>query len=213
MQTGIKRHIQPREGTAHQRILAELRLQGWSLVDGFLPAALVDQLAYEVVDLWQDGSFRPAGVGHGRTRRIKAEVRTDQVQWIDPARCTGSQQLYLNALEELRQALNRSLYLGLLEFEGHLTLYPPGSFYRKHLDQFIGVRQRVLTAILYLNKTWNARDGGQLRLYTDTSDESQYTDILPLGGRLVVFLSARFFHEVLPARRNRLSITGWFRTR
>ena len=33
---------------------------------------------------------------------------------------------------------------------------------------------------------------------------------MPEGGTLVCFLSDRFHHEVLPARRERLSITGWF---
>ena len=35
-------------------------------------------------------------------------------------------------------------------------------------------------------------------------------DVLPQGGRLVAFLSDRFEHEVLPARRDRLSFTGWY---
>jgi len=29
----------------------------------------------------------------------------------------------------------------------------------------------------------------------------------------VIFLSARFAHEVLPAKRERLSIAGWFKSR
>jgi SM-20-related protein len=37
--------------------------------------------------------------------------------------------------------------------------------------------------------------------------------VLPQGGRLVAFLSDRFEHEVLPARRERMSFTGWFRRR
>ena len=40
-----------------------------------------------------------------------------------------------------------------------------------------------------------------------------YRDVLPEGGTLVCFLSQRFWHEVLPARRERLSLTGWFRGR
>jgi len=52
-----------------------------------------------------------------------------------------------------------------------------------------------------------------LRIYTDPDDPQYGEDILPLGGTLVTFLSARFLHEVLPARRSRMSITGWFRTR
>jgi SM-20-related protein len=30
---------------------------------------------------------------------------------------------------------------------------------------------------------------------------------------LVTFLSARFIHEVLPARRERYSLTGWLKRR
>jgi SM-20-related protein len=38
-------------------------------------------------------------------------------------------------------------------------------------------------------------------------------DVLPQGGRLLTFLSERFEHEVLPAHRERISLTGWFRRR
>jgi SM-20-related protein len=34
-------------------------------------------------------------------------------------------------------------------------------------------------------------------------------DILPLAGRLVCFRSDQIEHEVLPATRERLSLTGW----
>ena len=38
-------------------------------------------------------------------------------------------------------------------------------------------------------------------------------DVLPVGGCLVVFLSGEIPHEVMPATRDRLSLTGWFRRR
>ena len=38
-------------------------------------------------------------------------------------------------------------------------------------------------------------------------------DVVPSGGSLVVFLSGEVPHEVLPATRERLSLTGWFRRR
>jgi SM-20-related protein len=34
--------------------------------------------------------------------------------------------------------------------------------------------------------------------------------VSPCAPTLVAFLSERFEHEVLPARRERLSLTGWF---
>jgi SM-20-related protein len=43
-------------------------------------------------------------------------------------------------------------------------------------------------------------------------DERVY-DVAPQAGTLMVFMSAQWPHEVLPATRDRLSITGWFRRR
>ena len=53
--------------------------------------------------------------------------------------------------------------------------------------------------MLYLNEGWGQTDGGTLRLCTEGNREDIYQDIEPLAGRLVTFLSGRFFHEVLPA--------------
>ena len=38
----------------------------------------------------------------------------------------------------MKQRLNRALFLGLFEFEGHFALYPEGAFYRTHYDSFRG---------------------------------------------------------------------------
>ncbi len=48
---------------------------------------------------------------------------------------------------------------------------------------------------------------------TDYRREGGARDVAPIGGRLVIFRSDQFEHEVLPARRERLSFTGWFRRR
>jgi SM-20-related protein len=49
-----------------------------------------------------------------------------------------------------------------------------------------------------------------LRMYL--KDGVEY-DVVPTGGCLVVFLSGEVPHEVMPATRERLSLTGWFRRR
>ena len=49
-----------------------------------------------------------------------------------------------------------------------------------------------------------------MRLYLD---EQNSLDVQPMAGRLVLFRSAQLFHEVLPAQRERLSLTGWLRRR
>ena len=100
--------------------------------------------------------------------------------------------------------------LGLFSFEGHYAIYPPGGGYARHKDRFRDDDARVLSCVAYLNDEWRACDGGALRIHRDAAPP---LDVLPRGGTLVAFLSERFDHEVLPAARERCSVTGWFRRR
>jgi SM-20-related protein len=113
-------------------------------------------------------------------------------------------------MDDLRRAFNQCLLLGLEEFESHYAVYPPGAGYVRHLDRLRDDDARVLSAVLYLNEDWREADGGALRLYLA---DGTHRDMLPCAGRLVLFLSAEFEHEVLPATRERASIAGWFRQR
>lgn len=187
--------------------------RGWCVADDFLAPIRVAELRECLWANWEAGEFRPAGIGRGENWELKPEVRTDRVCWLQPEQAPPAIRFYLDRMEQLRAEVNRSLFLGLFDFEAHMAVYPPGTYYRKHLDQFAGVGTRTLSAILYLNEAWQPEDGGQLRLYTDPDDAKVYQQIEPLGGRLVLFLSARFLHEVMPARRERIGLTGWFRTR
>ena len=191
-------------------IINGLALNGWSVMTDFLPQETVTQLASETLRFRQDSSLRTAGIGKGQERTVNAGIRGDFILWLEQPDLTGAQRDYLAGLEELRMAANASLQLGLFEFESHLAVYPPGAFYHKHIDRFQNDSQRVLSCILYLNADWNETDGGQLRLYLD--DET-HMDVLPQAGTLVSFLSERFWHEVLPATRERMSVTGWFKSR
>ena len=188
----------------------ELAESGWSVIPSFLPPDTVSGLADEARALRREDAFRHAHVGRGDGRQLRTEIRTDQVLWLDETDATPLQRDYFARMEALRQDINRHLYLGLFALEAHLALYPAGAFYKRHLDAFAGGADRVLSAILYLNPAWSAADGGQLRLYLDAAAGETHVDILPLGGALVLFLADRFEHEVLPARRERLSVTGWF---
>ncbi len=198
---------------SHARIAEGLYTTGWHVERQFVDPVLLRELRAESLARWEAGSFRHARVGTGAEKRLQTEVRRDQVCWLDETDLTPAQSVWWNEIELLRRAVNEALFLGLFSYEGHLTVYPPGAFYRKHLDNFRGARHRRVTAILYLNDGWKREDGGQLRLYLDESGDGPFVDIEPLGGTLVTFLSERFYHEVLPATRERLSMTGWFRTR
>jgi SM-20-related protein len=184
--------------------------RGWAVEASFLPSNEVNELGVECTTLWERGEFRRASVGRGPSLRLDPAVRNDWVRWVDPTRPTPAQKRYLNRMEALRLALNQALYLGLLHFEAHLSLYPRGSYYRAHLDRFKDAPHRALSCVLYLNDTWRPGDGGQLRLYVGGDKTGAYEDILPHGGTLVLFFSERFYHEVLPPARERFSITGWF---
>ena len=50
-------------------------------------------------------------------------------------------------------------------------------------------------------------------LYPVRDGREEQVSVLPAPGLMVLFDSQRLEHEVLPARRSRLSITGWFKTR
>src|SRR5690606_33675317 len=98
----------------------------------------------------------------------------------------------------------------LFSFESHFAHYGTGDFYKKHLDAFKGETNRVLSLVYYLNPGWLPEDGGELKLYL-SEDEGRTINVTPAFGTLVVFLSEDFPHEVLPAKRDRYSIAGWFR--
>ncbi|MBI5040819.1 MAG: 2OG-Fe(II) oxygenase [Gammaproteobacteria bacterium] len=195
------------------RIAGELATVGWSVCADFLPPEQIAALAGELRARWVQGEFHQAGVGSGANPHLRQDIRNDRVYWLDDAAQTAAQSPYFIALESLRLALNRQLFLGLFSFEGHMAAYPPGSFYARHLDQFQGVAHRKVSVVLYLNNDWQADDGGQLRLYLQENNAEKYIDVLPCGGTLACFLSDRFYHEVLSATRERLSVTGWFRVR
>jgi SM-20-related protein len=144
---------------------------------------------------------------------LSAQTRGDEILWLDQGHALPSQQRYLVLLEDLRQALNQGLFLGLCGQETLAARYPPGSFYRRHVDGFQKGNLRVLTVILYLNRRWQVDDGGALRLYLDARRDGEFIDLLPEAGRLVAFLSECFHHEVLETRRVRWSITSWFSRR
>lgn len=182
------------------------------IIDNFVDEEFRSALLAEQIELVKQGEFRHAAVGKGGQKQIRTEIRSDEVFWMDPDDLTILQKAFWNKLEEIQKVLNQRCFLGLRSFEGHFARYPIGSFYKKHLDQFHAVPHRVVTVILYLNETWTAEDEGALRMYFPQDDGSELTqDVLPVGGRLVVFLSGEIPHEVLPTKKERISITGWLK--
>ena len=160
-------------------------------------------------ELGAQGALRPARIGRGANERYADDIRGDSIAWLE-APVDDAEHELVRRFEALRVELNQELMAGLVDFEGHFARYPAGARYTRHIDRLAGSDVRVLSAVLYLNEEWKDEDGGQLRLHLRDGGSR---DVAPLGGRLVVFRSEQFEHEVLPSRRERTSFTGWFRRR
>ncbi|MBE9608012.1 2OG-Fe(II) oxygenase [Chitinilyticum piscinae] len=181
--------------------------EGWAEARGFLSPGEVARLAGISQARRQD--FHRASIGRAAGQNVRDDIRRDAVLWIDNQ--DPELGFVMQRFADYQQQLNRELYLGLNELELHFAAYPAGGFYQRHLDQHRQQDTRVVTVVLYLNPPdWQSDDGGQLRLYLD---DGSHHDVQPAGGTLVTFLSNRFEHEVIPARRERLSLTGWYRRR
>jgi SM-20-related protein len=187
----------------------ELSTAGVYVQDHYLDAPQVQALLSCLEARREQGAFQAARVGKALTLRRDAGVRGDFTCWLQEPLFAAEREL-LDRLEQLRLALNRDLYLGLFDLELHYAWYPPGAGYERHVDQSLGDSTRQLSLVLYLNDTWSAAAGGELRIF---DNDGSFRDFAPQGGRLVCFRTPQREHSVLPASRDRFSLSGWFRTR
>lgn len=181
--------------------------QGYCVLDDALPATLVEALLLHFDDL-RDHAFKAAGIGRQQDFQLAETIRSDHIHWLSAdADATGD---FLQWMDSLRIGMNRRLFMGLFDYESHFAYYPVGGFYKKHLDAFKGKSNRVLSTVFYLNPAWQSQYGGELIIYAEDG-EQLLERVVPSAGRLVIFLSEKFPHEVLPASCERKSIAGWFR--
>lgn len=190
-------------------ISADLRASGISIQDRFACAAEILALRECARVHEARGDFAPARVGAEGMEQRRDHIRGDFTCWLGEPLLPPERSL-LERMEALRAQLNRQAFLGLFELELHYARYPAGAAYSRHVDQPVGSTQRQLSLVLYLNPGWQSADGGVLRIH---HAEEGYLDVEPIAGRLVCFLTPGREHEVLQARCERLSISGWFRGR
>lgn len=187
-----------------EALTLNLEAQGFVVLPEELPpdvaCSLVDYTATVKAD-----DFHAAAVGRGPQEQRNHFVRRDLIHWLDERNPALAP--WRAWTESLRVYLNRQLYLGLLSFESHLAHYRPGDFYRTHVDAFRGEANRVVSLVCYLNEDWTEGDGGELVLYSQRGP----VVVKPIHRTVVLFLSEEMPHEVRPARRDRFSVTGWFR--
>lgn len=191
--------------TVFDSIADDLAEHGYAVADQFLRQPEVDAILS--LDHFKNGreQFKKAGIGKQHDLQINEAIRGDYIHWLDKTSVPQPAKIYLDRLNNLIEFLNQALFLSLKDYEVHMTVYPPGSYYKRHLDQFRKDDHRKLSVICYLNHDWQEEHGGQLCMYLPDGTRN----FPPTAGRLVCFRSDQIEHEVLPATRERLSLTGW----
>lgn len=181
----------------------------YGVTDDFFTPEEVNALVVILRQRHEAGIFKTAGIGQKSERRVQEKVRGDHILWLDENSVDAYEQAFFLKINTFITYLNQTCYLGLQSFEFHYALYPINTFYKRHFDRFLHDSGRKMSVICYLNVDWQATDGGELVIHLPNAEPVK---IAPLGGRLVCFEADKIEHEVLPALRERLSLTGWLRT-
>lgn len=184
--------------------------QGFHLVDDFLDQNSANALRTTAQQLAKSHQYQNAKIGGHGQASSNPDIRRDQLHWLDERSDNPAIASYFQAIKSISNTLNQQLFLGLMDFETHFALYPPGAFYKKHIDQFNNKQDRRISCVYYLNKDWQDEFGGQLRLYDH--DDNLLASVMPTANRLICFLSD-LPHEVCETRQIRLSIAGWMKRR
>ncbi len=190
---------------------------GYGVFTGMIDPGLQEDLCRVAETLREEDTLEAARIGSLLTVERRPEIRSDRILWLTrgdmPQPTQATTDTWLDLMQEVMDALKPQLLLPLDHYEGHIACYPPGGFYKPHLDQHQDTRARQITLIIYLNRDWKPEHGGRLRLFTSPAEgiHGPHLDVDPVAGTVVCFRSADFWHEVLPATTDRFSLTGWFR--
>ena len=203
-----------KENPLFEGIISDLLEKKYCVVDNFFSVGETSILRTGLLTKFEDNKFKKAAIGNHFNEIIIKSVRGDYILWMDEKVEDTATQLFFRNITALSDYLNKTCFLGILHKEFHYALYPEGAFYKRHLDTFLNDARRKLSIVCYLNEPdWEAADGGELAIYLNEDGKEKAMIIYPILGRMVIFESQELEHEVMSARRNRMSITGWLKTR
>jgi SM-20-related protein len=177
------------------------------IAENFLSNLLAGNLKDNLYKLLANKQFQPAGTGNEKIVLHDKLYRSDLIYWLDRKHNDPFENEFFDLIDEFVAYLNSTCYTGITGYEFHYALYPEGSFYKKHLDQFRSNPSRQYSMITYLNTEWSEGDGGELRIHH--AERTQ--NISPVSGKSIFFKSSELEHEVLLTNKVRLSITGWLK--
>tara|TARA_R110000744_G_scaffold371817_1_gene483064 strand:+ start:1174 stop:1875 length:702 start_codon:yes stop_codon:yes gene_type:complete len=192
-------------------ISGDIATQGWSWQPDFLPDALAAALRAEIFARDAERELTMAGIGREDAFQLDRSVRLTRISWMDGS--SAAQRAFFDWTEQLRQSLNRTLLIGLFDFEACFAVYPEGGFYDRHLDSFEGARNRVMSLVVYLNEDWTNAKGGALVIWPERASETDApaARLLPLGSGVAFMLSETVPHAVEVTHARRYAIAGWWR--
>lgn len=189
------------------RLIDSYILNKVGIDNNLISPALSAGLHQNIIRLQKDERMMAAGIGNEKLKDSAQEMRGDTIHWLDKKHDNAYEQEYLKLVEDLIGYLNSTCYTGINAYEFHYAMYEPGSFYKRHKDQFRNDDQRKFSLISYLNAGWQDEDGGALLVYPEDGVQK----IFPHAQTGVFFKSDEMEHEVTVASRTRMSITGWLK--
>jgi|GEM_PF-4071125 len=136
----------------HTQLADDIHRQGFYLVDDFLDSNQANDLRILAQQLAETGHYQHGKIGSQVQSVSDLSIRRDQRHWLDEASDVPAVSHYFAAMKAVSNTLNEQLFLGLTDFETHFALYPPGAFYKKHVDQFHNKKDRRISCVYYLNR-------------------------------------------------------------
>jgi SM-20-related protein len=188
-----------------EEIFNSLAENDYVVVDDFFSGNLYHSLKNYLYELSEADRLKKAGIGTQQDFQVDRSIRGDNIFWLDPAIKELAIQDFFQRMEELKSDLNRNFFLSLSGYEFHFAHYPPGTYYKRHSDQFKTRNNRLITIIFYFNNDWKLGDGGELKIFLENEEKL----IAPLGNRMLLFRSEKIEHEVMTTYTDRYSLTGW----
>jgi SM-20-related protein len=197
-----------------EKIIDALTTSGCYVGESIFDHELTSRLLARARALHEANELFAARVGRAASANgatHETAIRSDATHWLDDTPSNTAERDAMSAVDALRQRFNEALFLGAQTSEMHFAHYVPGAFYKTHRDRFANDDARIVSLVFYLNDVWPTNAGGELVIYDAAMTPQQR--VVPHAGTMVAFLSERFPHEVLPATRDRFSLTGWLRRR
>jgi len=199
-----------------------LRTRGYHVCDGLLGDQVCTSMRQEAIAMYENDKFVQSysEVAETKERIWRKNVYAaefDGDSWMMAPRLIIYTAEMMQSLPALLKHDFPQLHLNPGSHGHKLAVSTgAGSKYPKHLDNSVvhAMDNRKLTAIYYMNPGWSEDNGGALRIFHASSDETPYEDIAPTGDRLVLFWSDTIAHEVMPCwnedpAAHRYTFTMW----